>query len=131
MERGLFPAIPRVDEPAREFLQEFVDSVVITRLYVRHKISLLRAAVAAQRGDLLRVEEEIRTARDQTSIAGLIVSAREPLYRYPAEEIAGLSPGPEGVPHGYLYSVRNLSLWNRDEALLESSVHRKLKGLLR
>jgi hypothetical protein len=54
-------------------------------------------------------------ARAALDAAALIVTRREAAYRVPADRIAGWRVGPTAYDYGYLWSVRRLFFWWRDE----------------
>jgi hypothetical protein len=57
----------------------------------------------------------LQSARDALDAAAKVVKAREPRYRVPADRIAGWRPNPTAYAFGYLWSVRSLYYFWRDE----------------
>lgn len=123
LERSLFPTLPRVDPAARPFIQEFVDGAVVSRLWMQHGADLMRAVMAAQRGDAVAAELYLESAREHTDLAALIVAAREPSYRYPVAQIAGLGRNATTFGYGYLQPTRSLDAWVDQEDEVSKTVH--------
>jgi hypothetical protein len=59
--------------------------------------------------------ERLGAARKALDDAGVIVAAREARYRVPADRIAGWRKNPTAYAYGYLWTVRSLHYWWRDE----------------
>jgi hypothetical protein len=57
----------------------------------------------------------LQSARDALDAAVKIVAAREPRYRVPADRIAGWRNNPTAYSFGYLWTVRSLYYFWRDE----------------
>ena len=57
----------------------------------------------------------LETARRALDDASRIVAAREPRYRVPADRIAAWRDNPTAYEYGYLWTVRSLHYWWRDE----------------
>lgn len=123
LERSLFPTLPRVDPGARPFIQEFVDGVVVSRLWMEHGADLMRAVMAAERGHHDEAEAYLRSAREHTDLTALIVAAREPSYRYPAAKVAGLGRNATTYGYGYLQPTRSLDAWVDREYEVSKIIH--------
>lgn len=61
------------------------------------------------------LDMRLAAARDALDDAVVVVSEREPHYRVPADRIAGWRGNPTGYSYGYLWTVRTLYYWWRDE----------------
>ena len=59
--------------------------------------------------------DRLKTARSALDAAAIIVHRREAGYRVPADRIAGWRANPTAYHFGYLWSVRSLYYWWRDE----------------
>ena len=57
----------------------------------------------------------LQSARDALDAAVKVVAAREPRYRVPADRIAGWRQNPTAYSFGYLWTVRSLYYFWRDE----------------
>lgn len=123
LERSLFPTIPRVDPAARPFIQEFVDGVVVSRLWMQHGADLMRAVMAAQHGKQGLAEAYLESAREHTDLTALIVAAREPGYRYPAAQVAGIGRNATTYGYGYLQPTRSLDAWVDREYEVSRIIH--------
>ncbi len=60
-------------------------------------------------------KQSLADARAALDEAALLVAQREASYRVPAARIAAWRPGPTAYPFGYLWTVRRLHYWWRDE----------------
>lgn len=123
LERSLFPTLPRVDPGARPFIQEFVDGVVVSRLWMEHGADLMRAVMAAERQDYDEAAAYLESAREHTDLTALIVAAREPGYRYPAAQVAGVGRNATTYGYGYLQPTRSLDAWVDQEDRVSKIVH--------
>lgn len=123
LERSLFPTIPRVDPGARPFIQEFVDGVVVSRLWMQHGADLLRALAAAEAGHRALAEAYLESAREHSDLTALIVAAREPSYRYPAKQVAGIGRNATTYGYGYLQPTRSLDAWVDREDAVSKIIH--------
>ncbi len=59
--------------------------------------------------------ERLSAARKALDDAAVIAAAREKRYRVPAQRIAGWRENPTAYEYGYLWTVRSLHFWWRDE----------------
>jgi hypothetical protein len=62
-----------------------------------------------------RQEEHLADARQALDRAAELVAEREQAYRVPADRIAGWRDNPTAYPFTYLWTVRSLHYWWRDE----------------
>jgi len=109
---------PQVPQSARPLLDELADSARITALRARQLLGLydyvdgLDLLGNPSAAALLRLADA-RAALDE---AQQLVTQREQRYRVPADRIAGWRDNPTAYPFTYLWTVRSLHYWWRDEA---------------
>ena len=97
-------------------LQEMADATRITALRAAQVHALyLYVDGASDQSDLWRAER-LAEAQDALDEAQTIVDHRETLYRVPADRIAGWRENPTAYEWTYLWPVRNLHFWWRDQA---------------
>jgi hypothetical protein len=109
----------RDDVPANaiDLYEEFVDAAEITALRARQVRALYAYVDAQERGLPADVTaEHLQTARDALDRALGITAHRESHYRVDADQIAGWRDNPTAYPFTYLWTVRSLFYWQRDEA---------------
>jgi hypothetical protein len=108
------PLVMQVPEAARPLIAEMADAARITALRAKQVhglydyvdgISVLGSANRAR----------LDVARAALDEAAQIVAAREPQYRATPERIAGWNRNPTAYDFGYLWTVRRLYFWWRDE----------------
>jgi hypothetical protein len=109
-------AIPGVSDGARELIEEFVDAAHMTYLRARQVHGLYDYVDdffnLTNRETRRRRLAEARAALDE---AWQIARARERKYRVPADRIAGWRTNPTAYAYGYLWTVRSLHYFWRDE----------------
>lgn len=101
---------------ARPLFDDIVDSARITALRARQVHGLYDYVDAIYEDEneawrLMRLQE----ARDALDEALLVAAQREASYRVDPERIAGWRAGPTAYEFGYLWTVRDLYYWWRDE----------------
>lgn len=99
----------------RPLWAELQDSAEITALRARQVLALYDVASRYRRDEPAWKAERLATARDALDQAMTVVERRERSYRVPADEIAGWRPGSTVYPFRYLWTVRSLFYWWRDE----------------
>lgn len=100
---------------ARAVAQELVDSARITALRATQVAALYRYVARRWAFDTHGAEAALDVAREALDQAWELVAQREAAYRVPPERIAGWSAGPTVYPFRYLWTVRSLYFWWRDE----------------
>jgi hypothetical protein len=102
--------------PSKELIDELADAAKMTFLRARQVHGLYDyaddALIPSKRPFRLMRLAEARTALDQ---AAALVKVRERSYRVPADRIAGWRNNPTAYSYGYLWSVRSLHYFWRDE----------------
>lgn len=109
---------PQVPAHARPLYDDIVDSARITALRAVQVHGLYDYVDAIYEDDkeawrLMRLQ----VARDALDAALLVAKQREASYRVPADRIAGWRNNPTAYEYGYLWTVRDLYYWWRDEAI--------------
>jgi len=106
---------PQVPEHARPLYDDIVDAARMTALRARQVHGLYDYVDgywdAPERWRQLRLED----AQDALDDAMEVVAARETQYRVDPERIAGWRDGPTAYEFRYLWTVRTLFYWWRDE----------------
>ena len=96
---------------------ELRDAAQITALRARQIHALYEYVDAQERGQSYTIAPgHLQRARDALDRALGVVAHRESHYRVPAEQIAGWRDNPTAYPFTYLWTVRSLYYWQRDEA---------------
>ncbi len=109
----------RGDVPASALglYEEIADAADITALRARQVRGLYAYVDAEQRGaPVSHTDSYLQTAQQALDHALSISAHREKSYRVPAERIAGWRDNPTVYPFTYLWTVRSLFYWQRDEA---------------
>lgn len=108
---------PDVPAHALTLFEELSDAARVTALRAR-QIRALYAYAAAEGSGASRnvLAGHVQDARDALEEALGIVAHRETHYRVPVDRIAGWRKNPTVYPFTYLWSVRSLYYWQRDEA---------------
>lgn len=109
----------RDNVPANALLlfEEMVDAADVTALRARQVRGLYAYIDAKKTGaDEEEVAVHLQSARDALDKALGVTAHREKFYRVPADRIASWSANPTVYPFTYLWTVRSLFYWQRDEA---------------
>jgi len=106
--------VPRVPAPARPLIEELADSARITALRAE-QVHGLYDYVGGTGGGSAWKRARLDDARRALDDAAAVVARREQAYRVPADRIAGWRDNPTAYDFGYLWTVRSLHLWWRDE----------------
>lgn len=104
----------QVPPPAREYFDEFRDASRITALraaQVRALYDYVDLGPGRPRERAARLED----ARSALREAEGVVQKREAAYRVPADRIAAWRANPTAYDFTYLWTVRSLHYWRRDE----------------
>jgi hypothetical protein len=105
-DRGKALKVARAE--GRDLLDDLVDASRMTALRAKQVHALYDYASS-------RAEARLAMAQSALDEAATVVAAREPRYRVPADRIAGWSDGPTAYEWRYLWPVRSLYFWWRDE----------------
>lgn len=111
--RGIEGSLPA---SSREWWSELADAAEVTGLRARQILALYDVACRDRQDEPTWKELRLRAARTSLDQASQIVRRREARYRVPADEIAGWQDGATVYPFRYLWTVRSLYYWWRDEA---------------
>ena len=95
--------------------EELADAAEVTALRARQVRGLY--GYVAEGGGSEAAEAHLKTAQDALDRALGVTAHREAHYRVPAERIAGWRKNPTVYEFTYLWTVRSLYYWQRDEAL--------------
>ena len=109
----------REDVPANalRLYEDLVDSSRITALRARQMRGLYAFVDAQENGDNEELAQAyLETAQEALDEALSVVAHREKHYRTPADRVAGWRENPTVYPFTYLWTVRSLYYWQRDEA---------------
>jgi hypothetical protein len=102
------------------FVQEWLDGLRITLLRAKHRVACLKA-IHQYRSDALDGEgrclyyQHLQEAKNIRQAALDIVERRERQYRYDPAWLATKRKGHTAYHFGYLYPVRQLHFWEREE----------------
>lgn len=105
----------RVPAPARDLFDDLADAMQMTVLRARQVHGLYDYVDGALSIDQSKRRARLADARTALDSAGQVVALREPRYRVPADRIAAWRPNPTAYEWGYLWTVRRLHYWWRDE----------------
>jgi hypothetical protein len=116
---GTTAALRRLRPAARSprallLLQELVDALHVTALRTL-QVRSLYAALAAPALD--EAAAELRQARAALDAAQLVVDRRQRAYALPQEQLNAWARGPTSYKFQYLWTVKTLFFWWRDEAV--------------
>lgn len=106
----------KVPISARGLFEEIVDAAQITSLRARQVQNLYAFVDADARGLHEEAQLYLNKARNTLDQALALVAHRELHYRVPTERIAAWRKNPTVYPFTYLWTVRSLFYWQRDEA---------------
>src|SRR5262249_53713076 len=105
----------RVPASARDLWDDLADAARMTALravQVHGLYDYVDGFWAAPQSRRLRRRGAAATAPDA---AAALAAARDPRHRVPAERVASWRAGPTAYGYGYLWTVRRLVFWWRDE----------------
>jgi hypothetical protein len=105
----------KVPANARDLIDDLADAMQMTALRAKQVHGLYDYVDGYW--DTARTARlpRLAAARSALDAAKLVVDQREKHYRVPAERIAGWRSNPTAYEYGYLWSVRSLYYWWRDE----------------
>lgn len=103
-------------EPGRALVAEMSDAARMNALRARQMLGLYDRASRMKADDAAWKAERLKDAQGALDEATTIVTRREAAYRVDAERIAGWGKNPTSYNFGYLWTVRSLLFWWRDEA---------------
>jgi len=107
--RGQVPA------EARDLFDDMADAMKMTALRARQVHGLYDYVDGYFDTPMDKRRERLSAARKALDDAAVIALAREKRYRVPAERIAAWRDNPTAYEYGYLWTVRSLHFWWRDE----------------
>jgi hypothetical protein len=101
----------------KELAQELTDALEITAMRALHRSLTLRALISSKKGNRSGRDKEstLAAAAAVRGRAGDIVARRELGYRYPVDLIARERKDFTAYHFGYLYPVKDLHFWEREE----------------
>ncbi|MFW5739268.1 MAG: hypothetical protein ACOC1F_02760, partial [Myxococcota bacterium] len=105
----------QVPAPGRDLYDDLVDASRVTALRAQQVHGLYDYVDKLWGFDATERLARLQTARDALDEAQLIVLEREKRYRVPADRIAGWRENPTAYDFTYLWTVRSLFYWWRDE----------------
>ena len=100
---------------ARDLMDDLADAMQMTSLRTRQVHGLYDYVDGYFASDQAPRKLRLAAARKALDDALPIVAARETRYRVPADRIAAWRNNPTAYEYGYLWSVRSLYYWWRDE----------------
>lgn len=106
---------PVVPAEARDLFDDLADAMKMTALRAKQVHGLYDYVDGYFDTPMPKRLERLSAARKALDDAAVIALAREKRYRVPAERIAGWRDNPTAYEFGYLWSVRSLYYWWRDE----------------
>ncbi|MBS2016151.1 MAG: hypothetical protein JST00_24935 [Deltaproteobacteria bacterium] len=108
---------PDIPPAARDLHDDLVDAMRMTSLRATQVHGLYDFVDARADADPTFRKARLATARTALDTAAKIVVGREPRYRVPKDRIAAWGPNPTAYGFGYLWTVRSLYYFWRDEGL--------------
>ena len=101
----------------KEIAQELTDALEITSMRAKHRSLTLRALISSRMGNQTgqKRESTLAAAAVVRGQAMNIVTRREQGYRYPVDLIARERKDSTAYHFGYLYPVKDLHFWEREE----------------
>lgn len=105
----------KVPAHARPLFDDMADAMRVTALRAAQVHGLYDYVDGYYDRSLSERLPRLNVARKALDDAQLVVTGREAKYRVPAERIAGWRPNPTAYEYGYLWTVRRLFFWWRDE----------------
>ncbi len=106
----------RIPARGRPLFDDLADAARMTALRAR-QVHGLHDWVELRGGDPIARRARLDAARSALDAAAAVVARREAGYRVPADRIAGWGENPTAYEFGYLWTVRSLHYWWRDEGL--------------
>ena len=106
-----------VPPAARDLYDDMVDAMRMTALRAKQVHGLYDYVDARADANPSYRMGRLAAARSALDAAAGVVKTREPRYRVPKDRIAGWGPNPTAYGFGYLWSVRSLYYFWRDEGL--------------
>jgi hypothetical protein len=108
-------ALASAPPEARDLADDLADAAQMTALRAQQMHGLYDYVAGWPFGDMTQRKARLQTARDALDTAARIVAAREKRYRVEADRIASWRNGPTAYTFAYLWPVRSLYFWWRDE----------------
>lgn len=105
----------RIPARARDLFDDMADAMRMTALRARQVHGLYDYVDGYWDTAMAKRRPRLDVARKALDDAKLVVDAREKRYRVPADRIAGWRDNPTAYEYGYLWTVRSLHYWWRDE----------------
>ncbi len=105
----------RIPAEARDLFDDLADAMTMTALRAKQVHGLYDYVDGYWTAPQAERRARLETARRALDDASRIVAAREPRYRVPADRIAAWRDNPTAYEYGYLWTVRSLHYWWRDE----------------
>lgn len=105
----------RVPVAIRELWDDLADAMAVTALRAKQVHGLYDYVDGYWDQPESVRRARLAAARRALDDAAGIVAAREPRYRVPAERVAAWRANPTAYSYGYLWTVRRLAFWWRDE----------------
>jgi hypothetical protein len=104
---------------------EIIDALKVTALRAQHSARLMEAVVAYDAAGLSKEALEIGLANAaKTRMKALeLVQKQEKRYRYPVSQIGAPYKSHTSYDFGYLYTVHDLHLWDREEQQILKGRH--------
>ncbi len=103
----------RAPASTSDLIDDLADAARVTALRAAQVHGLYE--YVARRRDRAAARPHLDRARRALDDAAAVVAAREPRYRVPADRVAAWAPNPTVYRFGYLWTVRSLHFWWRDE----------------
>ncbi len=105
----------KIPANARDLFDDLRDAMIMTSLRAKQVHGLYDYVDGYFDTNQAPRKLRLQTARTALDEAQAVVRAREPRYRVPADRIAGWRPNPTAYDYGYLWTVRSLHYFWRDE----------------
>lgn len=105
----------KVPAASKDLFDDLADAMIMTALRAKQVHGLYDYVDGYWDTAMGARMARLTSARDALDSAARIVAAREPRYRVPADRIAGWRSNPTAYSFGYLWSVRSLYYFWRDE----------------
>ncbi len=105
----------KVPLEGRDLMDDMADAMRMTALRAKQVHGLYDYVDGYWGTAKVQRMERLNAARKALDDAAVLVAAREKRYRVPADRIAGWRDNPTAYEYGYLWTVRSLHFWWRDE----------------